>query len=480
MKYKSNVLHGLQQQVAESIAGHNQLLLALCGGLDSTVLLEILKSLRDANNQKTGPQLSLRAMHVHHGLSTHADLWVTHCEQQCRQRTVPFKVIRVKLETIPTPKNGIEAAARNARYQALHDVLVPGEVLLTAQHQDDQAETLLLALKRGSGPAGLAAMAANSSLGDHRLLRPLLACSRAQLAAYAVALNLSWIEDDSNQNDRFDRNFLRLRILMPLQQRWPKFSQAATRSAQLCGEQETLLDELLKETLTTLVRSDGGLQLTPLLPMSHLRRGALLRRWLASQGAEMPSRQQLAHLWQEVALSRRDAVPQFAIGNKLLRRFRDRLYLLSTPISAEPKVDALLWPVSTAQLLLPHHLGLLIRQLNDTVISPNINIVNTSVSVIRAPQSDEGVSVRFGKVDGLLHIVGHRHGRTLKKIWQKLAVPPWQRRRTPLLFYNQRLIAAPGIFVTRDGEVQNNCAQWRLHWLPSSSLDFPVNFIPGS
>ncbi|AIN47004.1 tRNA lysidine(34) synthetase TilS [Candidatus Palibaumannia cicadellinicola] len=473
MKPKVDVLHRLQQQVAKSIVGHSRLLLAFSGGLDSTVLLDILKSLRDANNV---PQLSLRAIHINHGLSSHADKWVTHCEQQCRERAIPFSFVRVMLETTP---DGIEAAARSARYRALHEVLVPGEVLLTAQHQDDQAETLLLALKRGSGPAGLAAMAADSSFGCHRLLRPLLACSRAQLATYAVDIGLNWIEDESNQNDRFDRNFLRLHILIPLQQRWPQFSQAATRSAQLCREQENLLDELLKETLATLVMSDGALQLTPLFPMNHLRRGALLRRWLASQGARMPSRQQLAHIWQEVALSRRGAAPQFVIGDKLLRRFRNRLYLLSAQILAQPKVEVLLWPVSATQLLLPQNIGLLILQLTDSVISVSNNpsVANKSVSIIRAPQPDERVSVRFGKVNGLLRIVGKRHGRTLQKIWQELAVPPWQRGRIPLLFYNQTLITAPGLFITWDGEVQNNCTQWCLHWLSSSYLRNEVNNV---
>lgn len=247
-----------------ALATERAVLLAYSGGLDSSVLLHQLVQLREQR-----PQLQLRAVHIHHGLSPLADGWVAHCQQQCDRWRVPLVVVRVQVDA---REGGIEAAARQARYRALRQQLAAGETLLTAQHLDDQSETLLLALKRGSGPAGLAAMPQQQLLGDHRHLRPLLAQSRQQLESWAQRYQIGWIEDDSNLDPRYDRNFLRLQVMPLLNQRWPHFASAVARSAQLCGEQERLLDELLAESLDALVDESGALCFTPLLTMSDARR----------------------------------------------------------------------------------------------------------------------------------------------------------------------------------------------------------------
>ncbi|MEJ5174718.1 tRNA lysidine(34) synthetase TilS, partial [Erwinia sp. MYb416] len=170
----------------------------------------------------------LRAVHIHHGLNPLAESWVTHCQQQCARWQVPLEVVYVRVDA---RQGGIEAAARTARYQAFRQRLRAGETLLTAQHQDDQSETLLLALKRGSGPAGLAAMPQQHRLGEHRHLRPLLTHGRQQLEEWAHQHQLTWIEDDSNSDARYDRNFLRLEVMPMLNARWPHFSRAVARSA---------------------------------------------------------------------------------------------------------------------------------------------------------------------------------------------------------------------------------------------------------
>lgn len=236
-----------------------QILVAFSGGLDSTVLLHQLVQWRTEN-----PGVTLRAIHVHHGLSANADARVTHCENVCQQWQVPLVVERVQLAQEGL---GIEARARQARYQAFARTLLPGEVLVTAQHLDDQCETFLLALKRGSGPAGLSAMAEVSSLPEHGLSARCLP-ARGELAQWALAHGLRWIEDESNQDDSYDRNFLRLRVVPLLQQRWPHFAEATARSAALCAEQESLLDELLADDLAHCQTSQGTLQIAPMLAMS--------------------------------------------------------------------------------------------------------------------------------------------------------------------------------------------------------------------
>ncbi len=292
--------------IAHTLHPHRQLLVAFSGGLDSTVLLHQLVLLREQD-----PSLTLRAVHVHHGLSAHADDWVAHCRQICQQWQVPLVVHHV---TLARGGLGVEAHARAARYQAFQDTLNAGEVLVTAQHQDDQCETLLLALKRGSGPTGLSAMAPSSAFAGSRLLRPLLNETRESLRQWALAHQLSWIEDESNQDDTYDRNFLRLRVIPVLRERWPHFSEAVARSASLCAEQEQLLDEMLAAELASLVAEDGSLAIAPLATMSPPRRAALLRRWLAGQQAPMPAREVPERLWHEVALAREDASPLSAAG----------------------------------------------------------------------------------------------------------------------------------------------------------------------
>ncbi|WP_038907237.1 tRNA lysidine(34) synthetase TilS [Dickeya oryzae] len=426
MNTETDISSTLLTAVGEQLATGGRYLVAYSGGLDSTVLLHVMTRLRLPH------ALSLRAVYVHHGLSMNADAWAEHCRTQCINWQVPFDVLAVKVDA---RDGGIEAAARTARYQVLRQQLCEGETLLTAQHQDDQSETFLLALKRGSGPAGLASMAASATLNGVSLLRPLLGISREQLECYARSQQLVWVEDDSNADERYDRNFLRRQVLPVLRQRWPHFPSAVARSAALCAEQEQLLDELLAESLATLRNADGALSVDALIPMSATRRFALLRRWLSEQGARMPSREQLMRLWHEVALSRDDANPQLQLGLWQVRRFRRYLYWLPM---MQPVTDYVLpWQPTIAPLSLPDCLGQL--------------TLSTLGTRVRQPRRDESVTVRFG-FQGYVQIVGREHGRPIKKLWQELGVAPWLRDRTPLIFYNEQLIAAVGRFVTRDGQ----------------------------
>lgn len=423
----------------QSLGAEQAVLLAYSGGLDSCVLLHQLTLLRQLR-----PDLRVRALHIHHGLNPLADEWVEHCRQQCARWHVPLEVVRV---TLDVREGGVEAAARAARYQALQQHLLPDEALLTAQHLDDQSETVMLALKRGSGPAGLAAMPRRHQRGTYRHLRPLLSLSRQQLEAWAQQHQLNWIEDDSNQDPRYDRNFLRLQVLPVLNARWPHFSAAVARSAELCGEQEQLLDELLGEALEAMLDDQGSLGYTPLLTMSDARRFALLRRWIASQGGSMPSRDGLRRLWQEGVLSREDAAPRLRFGNAEVRRYRDRLWWL--PVMHSLREHRICWQAPWQPLPLPNGLG----QLE----------VGDSGMALRQPLPQEVVSVRF-QAQGNVHIVGRAGGRPLKKIWHELQIPPWLRERTPLIFYDDRLIAAAGVFITRDGSPAPHLSSWCICW----------------
>lgn len=422
--------------IAQAVSPYRQLLVGFSGGLDSTVLLHRLKRWRDRE-----PDVQLRAIHIHHGLSPHAEMWVAHCEALCEAWAIPLIVERV---TLADEGLGIEAQARKARYAAFAGALLPGEALVTAQHLDDQCETFLLALKRGSGPAGLSAMPERSEFAGTTLLRPLLGETRASLEAWAREHQLSWIEDESNQDDGYDRNFLRLRVLPLLSERWPHFADATARSAMLCAEQESLLDELLSEELSDLISEDGALAIAPLEAMSPARRAALLRRWLATHHAAMPSRAMLSRIWDEVAQAREDASPCVHLSGYEVRRYKGKLWWVKYSPSLTDVV--LHWTSPEAPLILPQDTG-------------SVSLMPTGH--VRLPKPGEPVSVRF-KAGGLLHIVGRNGGRKLKKIWQEYNVPPWLRDTTPLLFYGETLIAAAGVFITEEGWTEEGASfEWR-------------------
>ena len=418
-KTKSNI----GQTILQHLNGRQSLLVAFSGGVDSTVLMHALVTLKQQLHN-----LQLRAIYIHHGLSENADSWAEHCQQQCHTWQVPLIIEKVKLDR---SAGNIEEQAREARYQAIYRHLKNNEFLCTAQHLDDQCETFFLALKRGSGPAGLSAMPLEN--GQH--LRPLLTISRQEIEQYANQHQLSWIEDESNQDDHYDRNFLRLNVLPTLNQRWPHFSQMVARSAELCQQQEILLNELLLADFKLVTTPEGQLCLTPLYNYSNYKRNAILRMWFRSKQINMPSQKQLSLIWQTVALAKEDANPQFILHNWQIRRYQNRLYLL--PLYQDIEQQILPWDLSTS-LTLPDNLG---------VLQPNYQTDLTC----RLPQKEETVSVRF-HAQGQFQIVQRKGSRSIKKLWQEHHIPPWMRTRIPLIYYNEQLITAVGVFVTEQGK----------------------------
>ncbi|MDF7671063.1 tRNA lysidine(34) synthetase TilS [Orbaceae bacterium ESL0721] len=459
----------IYQTVSDNLENRASLLVAFSGGIDSTVLLHTLHRLvldrlehdqlkhdqlkQDRLNRDNSP-LNLRAIYIHHGLSQNADNWAAHCQAICQNWQIPLIIEHVEIDK---SAGNIEEQARNARYQAIFQHLKQNESLCLAQHQDDQCETFLLALKRGSGPAGLSAMPQELTLHHSNrnitVLRPLLSISRAQIEAYADLHGLDWIEDESNQDDRYDRNFLRLTVLPALQSRWRHFPQMVARSAALCSQQEQLLTELLTPELEKMVGDQGELAIEPLLNCSEYKRYALIRLWLKRHSVTMPTQKQLTLIWQTVALAREDANPQFILGNSQIRRYQQALYLL--PKYAETENINLSWDLKSS-LTLPDHIGTLHVVNSQMADNQPLNLQLLDPQLLdpklmcRLPNSDEQVTIRF-HATGRIQIAGRDGSRPMKKQWQAHNIPSWQRTRIPLIFYNDRLITAVGQFVTVHG-----------------------------
>ena len=261
------------------------LTVAYSGGVDSHVLLHVL-----ATNQQqlSALGLSLQALHIDHGLNTESKHWQLHCASVCQTLKVKFSALTVNAQ--PHRKESPEAAARRARYAAFSQQLTADQALLTAQHQDDQAETLLLQLLRGAGPKGLAAMPSVKVLGKGLLLRPFLHIQRQTILQYAQQQNLHWLDDPSNADQRFDRNYLRQEIMPRLQHRWPAVVANLARSAELCAEQAEINLAIVKDDIRDIIDPADNLLIPPLLELPLPRQRAVLRYWLAQLHLPGPSK----------------------------------------------------------------------------------------------------------------------------------------------------------------------------------------------
>ena len=417
----------LEANVATAAGKPAHFVLALSGGMDSRVLLHLMGRYLEQH-----PEASCKAVHVHHGLSANADHWASLCAEWAAQAGVEFALEKVTLRL--GKRTSVEQQARDARYSALRAHMQPGDILLTAQHADDQLETVLLALKRGSGPAGLSAMPQRIAFASGWHIRPLLDHSRAAIEHYAQAHELDWVEDESNSDERYDRNFLRHQVTPLLNTRWPGIRKAVTRSAALCAEQEALLQELLREQLTQAMSADQSLDMACLRAeqQGSERRGkALLRYWLAEAGVKMPSQAQLEQIWHAVVLAQPDANPKVSWADIEVRRFRQRLYVIQPQADLSDEVCMLKLDQACR---LPSSLGSLTLSLS-------------GAGQLRLPRQDEPLSVRFEPAGLEVQPVGRSGKRKLKKLFQEYGVPSWQRRRTPLLFYGEELAAVAGLFV---------------------------------
>lgn len=306
---------------------------AYSGGLDSTVLLHQLTQSREENTL-------LRAVHIHHGLNAHADEWQKHCETICAAWSVELRVHRIDLSS---SHENIEERARELRYQFFASLLNENDVLYTAHHQDDQAETVILQLMRGAGPRGLSAMPEESSLGKGKLIRPLLNFSRDKLLTYAQEHQLIWIEDDSNQNTRFTRNFLRQEVLPILKKRWPSVSETISRSARHCAETESLLEEFIAPLYRLCVVSNttGQAQDLPLLSITELKKlmplqqKHVFRQWLFHCGFYSPNERKLENCLRVFLTAREDRHPMVTWGNVMVRRYKNELRAERVSVSTD-------------------------------------------------------------------------------------------------------------------------------------------------
>lgn len=400
--------------------------IALSGGLDSTVLAAALAATRDLHGK------ALFAVHVDHQLQPESVAWSRHCRELAGRLGIDIVVETVDVD--PTSGSGLEAAARAARYAALATHVRPGDWLLSAHHRDDQAETLLLNLMRGSGPAGLAAIGAMNPFAGGWLLRPLIDVPRAALEEFAAETKLVWVEDPSNEDRRFDRNYLRHEILPGLEARWPDVVARLSRSAELAGESASLLEDLADFDLRAVGDRPERIDIDGLVRLSRARQGNLLRHALRCAGLPLPGAARLAAVLDQLVPAKEDAQPVVSWPGAEMRRYRGKLYAL--PASD----DALLQEcqeLGSAPLALGRFMGSL----------------ELSPGAPRGLSGDvlaHGLTVQYRRGGEKIQPVSQGPTRKLKKLLQEIGVVPWMRERVPLIYSGERLVAVADLWIAAD------------------------------
>lgn len=417
---------------------------AFSGGLDSTVLLAAMQRL--AARAALG---GLRAIHVHHGLHPDADRWAEACAARCRDLGVSLEVVHVDARA--APGESPEARARELRYRALAERLAPGEVLLTAQHADDQLETVLIQLLRGAGPAGLAAMPADSAFGAGRHQRPLLAFTRASLDDWARAEGLAgWIEDPANRAPQLSRNHLRHEVLPAVRAHWPGAAAAASRAARHCAAAADLLDELAAMDAADCIEGEA-LSLAAMRALSPARRRNLVRWQCRRLGLPVPDERRLGTLLAQIFDAAGDRHPEVRWPGVSAQRHADRLWLL--PEAALHPVPATLdWLDPRTPLELGAGLG-------------RLSIEPAERGGLRAEALAAGPwRVAFRAGGERLQLPGRRGSRALKKLMNEAGVPPWLRLRMPLVKIGGTLAAVGDLWVAEAWCAPPEHKGWRLAW----------------
>ena len=393
--------------------------IAYSGGLDSTVLLHAM----------CNAKLPIHAVHINHHLQIGSDAWQQHCETTCKQWKINISVKHAEIQK--SPQKSLEDVAREARYKLLEKFVDEKSAIVTAHHQDDLAETILLQLLRGAGPAGLAAMPVDKKFAQGTHLRPLLSVTRTELQNYAESHELEWVEDPSNSECDYDRNYLRKEVMPKLLQRWPAALKTLSRSAQLQSEALSCLQELARiDFLSAGTDQEQTISVRVLQELSDERIKNVLRYWIQSHQMRTPSRKTMQQIVSDVVRKKEiETTPLQTWKDGEIRRYQDQLYLMR-PMSPHDPSQVLRWKIDQP---------LLIKSLNRT-LKPSELKENQVV----VPDGVKELVVRFREGGERLKPIGQNQHRSLKNLLNEAGVPPWERSRIPLLYHQDQLISVLG------------------------------------
>jgi tRNA(Ile)-lysidine synthase len=425
-------------QVLETLPAPGHYWLAYSGGMDSTALLSILAAHRDRLPAE------LVAVHVNHQLSTNAGHWEEHCRAFCREQGVRYESVTVnaRAERLDSP----EAHARELRYAALEKFMQEDDILLTAHHRDDLAETFIQQLMRGSGPEGLSAIPVTRRCGKGWLVRPLLEFARMEIEDYVREQGLTWVEDESNIDQGIDRNFIRNTIMPAFRERWPAAADVLWRASRVQADAVTVMADMAGQDLhAALGDADNVLHLSVIRVLSLPRQRNLLRYWIRKNGHPVPGMNVIDEIINELLCARPDSMPCVKWEDTEIRRYRDEVYLLPTvtDVPSGPYIWSLDQPL----------------ELDGGQLEAGVTI-GSGIRVNQVP--DKKVEVRFRTGGESIRPAGRRETHDLKKLFQESAVPPWMRNRIPLVYIGNELAAVAGYWIADGFKATGSEQGWEI------------------
>ena len=413
----SDILESLFFKPNSSSEAPLRCLVAYSGGLDSHVLLHLCAKFS---------KLPVRAVYIHHGLQDEADQWSEHCTEICKTLHVPFKTIHV--DASKRSGESPEETARKARYAALKSELEPGDCMLTAHHQDDQSETVLLQLFRGAGVAGLSAMPVIRETNKTFHARPLLSFSRDEIHDYANENNLKWVEDPSNTDTDFDRNLLRHDIIPVIKNRWSQLGDSLTKMA--CQQQDAMeiIETMAGIDLASIVTQQACvIDIAGLSKLTKARQLNVLRSWIHQCAEDAPTANILHQILKTVLPAADDASPELCWGKSEIRRYQGQLYCLKRV--EHDASEAFDWNPKEQRVL------------------DNLDIELLAEQGLKPELLNKKLTVKFRQGGEKIRPVGRKGTHSLKKLTQEAGIPPWQRSRIPLIYFDEELICVYGYWI---------------------------------
>lgn len=436
-KKTSSALDIIERQIKPLLP--NKFCVAFSGGMDSTVLLHVMKNIIDEKSQ-------IRAIHINHNIVDNSKVWTKTCKSICKNFGIDIEIISLE---VTHNGYGLEAAARDERYKKLKEKLYENEYLLTAHHEEDQMETVFLRMARGTGLDGLQGINEKYSFGEGIIFRPMLEVSKTSVMDYAKEHQLKWVEDSSNQDTHFDRNFLRKKIIPQFRERWPSIASSVSRLSQLSAQNIKILNQIAEEDIGPIANMNE-LPLAKLLDKSFERANNMLRYIILANGMSIPSMKTLQDGLKEMLDPETDK-SVIAWKDYCIRKYKNHLYFLSNSDLEPNKVD----------VRIPWEIGKTVN-LGENIGSIEATFIHGDGLSIEKCENKLTISYRQG--GELIKPIGHRINKSLKNLFQENQILPWMRDKIPLIYYQDELVSVADLWFNQNYVASQNEAGFVVNW----------------
>ncbi len=416
---------------------YNKFLIAFSGGIDSTTLIHSLIKNKNIKNK------NIRAIHINHNLCKNSNKWKKNCINKCKKWNIKLITKNIFIKK----KNNIESKCRKKRYKILLKNLKKEEILLTAHHKNDQCETILLSLKRGSGLNGLSGIRKKYIINKKIIFRPFINIEKKIIINYAKTNKLNWINDKSNKNIKFDRNFIRIKILPKILKRWPFFLNSLIRTSKICLKQSILLEYFIKNKFKKILLKNNLLNIKYLNKWNKEEWILILRKWIKLNKKKMLSYKNINILWYSIFKKQKDNYFQLIFKKFIIYKYKNLLFLENK--NKKKKNNTIIWKNTNKRIKLPNNIGYLYIENNK----------KNKLNSVRKPKKNEIIYIKFN-YKGYINISNKKI--KIKKIWQKYKIYPWKRNDLPIIFYNNKPIICPNIFKTKYSKSINNI-YWNIN-----------------